>query len=75
MEVCSALPLGGLTPSIGIDQTEYHLDALFLGLVKKIYDKFPNTKMMVMIRCRGGDFVYEENEVEERESSRFLIKV
>ncbi|CAJ0931370.1 unnamed protein product, partial [Mesorhabditis belari] len=49
LEVCSALPLGGLTPSI--------------GLVKKIYDKFPITKMMIMIRCRGGDFVYEENEM------------
>lgn len=49
IELCSALKLGGLTPTVGL-----------LSSVKScgiVIDVF------CMIRCRGGDFVYDEDEM------------
>ncbi|KHJ90108.1 copper homeostasis protein CutC domain protein [Oesophagostomum dentatum] len=48
LEVCSALALGGLTPSI--------------GLVRRIRASFPKVPLFVMLRPRGGDFVYSDEE-------------
>ncbi len=49
IELCSALPLDGLTPSIGMLQTVRSL--------------FPSLTIHVLIRPREGDFVYTEEEV------------
>ena len=49
IELCSALPLDGLTPSIGMLQTVRSL--------------FPTLTIHVLIRSREGDFVYTEEEV------------
>ena len=49
IELCSALPLDGLTPSIGMLQTVRSL--------------FPTLTIHVLIRPREGDFVYTEEEV------------
>ena len=49
IELCSALPLDGLTPSIGI-----------LQAVRCLY---PTLTIHVLIRPREGDFVYTEEEV------------
>ena len=48
LELCAALDLGGLTPTLG---TLHEVRAVS-GL-----------PVVVMIRCRGGDFVYDEREV------------
>jgi copper homeostasis protein len=49
IELCSALSLDGLTPS--------------LGLLKTIRSMYPTLKIQVLIRPREGDFVYSEEEV------------
>ncbi|KAK9497454.1 hypothetical protein O3M35_004163 [Rhynocoris fuscipes] len=49
IELCSSLNEGGLTPSVG-----------FLRKCKKLL----NIPIFVMIRCRGGDFVYSDHEIE-----------
>lgn len=49
IELCSALSLDGLTPS--------------LGLLKTIRSMYPKLKIHVLIRPREGDFVYSEEEV------------
>ncbi|CAF0949038.1 unnamed protein product [Adineta ricciae] len=50
IELCSSLDQGGLTPSI--------------GLLRLIRQRLPAELIVfVMIRCRGGDFVYDENEL------------
>ena len=49
IELCSALELGGLTPSY--------------GLVKAVQTMCPDLKINVIIRPRGGDFVYNGEEV------------
>ncbi|ETN72813.1 putative copper homeostasis protein CutC [Necator americanus] len=48
LEVCSALSLGGLTPSI--------------GLVRRIRAAFPDMPLFVMLRPRCGDFIYSDDE-------------
>ena len=61
IELCSSLDQGGLTPSI--------------GLLRLIRQRLPAELIVfVMIRCRGGDFVYDENElnVMEEEIQSFL---
>lgn len=51
LEVCTCLPAGGLTPSI--------------GLLKGIRDLDPEIPIMCMIRPRPGDFVYCELDVQQ----------
>jgi copper homeostasis protein len=46
LELCSALVLGGLTPS--------------LGLFRAVKFKFPSAVIFVMIRPREGNFLYAE---------------
>uniref|UniRef100_A0A0K0CZP0 Copper homeostasis protein cutC homolog n=1 Tax=Angiostrongylus cantonensis TaxID=6313 RepID=A0A0K0CZP0_ANGCA len=50
LEVCSALSLGGLTPSI--------------GLVRRLRASFPQIPLFVMIRPRSGDFIYTGDEID-----------
>ena len=49
IELCTALPLGGLTPS--------------LGMLKTIRQHFPPLTIHVLIRPREGDFVYRKDEI------------
>uniref|UniRef100_A0A1I7TBD5 Copper homeostasis protein cutC homolog n=2 Tax=Caenorhabditis tropicalis TaxID=1561998 RepID=A0A1I7TBD5_9PELO len=49
LEVCSSLQLGGLTPSV--------------GFVSVLRDKFPDIPLYCMIRQRGGNFVYRDDEM------------
>ena len=53
IELCSALALGGLTPS--------------LGLVQKVRTLYPKLKIHVLIRVREGNFVYTEQEIQTME--------
>lgn len=53
IELCSALALGGLTPS--------------LGLVQKVRTLYPKLKINVLIRVREGNFVYTEQEIQTME--------
>ena len=49
IELCSALPLDGLTPS--------------LGLLKYVRERYPGLRIHVLIRCREGNFVYSPQEL------------
>ena len=49
IELCSALSLDGLTPS--------------LGLLKTVRSLYPTLKIHVLIRPREGDFIYTEEEI------------
>uniref|UniRef100_A0A1I7X6N9 Copper homeostasis protein cutC homolog n=1 Tax=Heterorhabditis bacteriophora TaxID=37862 RepID=A0A1I7X6N9_HETBA len=49
LEVCSALELGGLTPTI--------------GLVRCLRSSFPTVPLFVMLRSHGGDFIYSDEEI------------
>ena len=49
IELCSALPLGGITPTI--------------GLLKQVKETFPTLPTHVLIRPREGDFVYTPEEI------------
>lgn len=53
IELCQALSLDGLTPSIGM-----------LSLVRELY---PELTIHVLIRVREGDFVYDRREVRAME--------
>jgi copper homeostasis protein len=53
VELCSALELGGLTPSIG----------LLLAAKAYEYKHKRAIPIFCMLRCRGGNFVYDENEI------------
>ncbi|KAF6266704.1 copper homeostasis protein cutC [Scenedesmus sp. NREL 46B-D3] len=54
IELCTALVEGGVTPSTGlIMQVRAAVDASSSG----------STKLMVIVRPRGGDFVYDEDEL------------
>lgn len=55
LEVCSALPLGGLTPSHGLVQS--------IRSFLKSSDR--NIPLFVMIRPRSGDFCYSPQEVDQ----------
>lgn len=50
IELCSALSLDGLTPSMGI--------------VQHVRERFPGLKVHVLIRLREGNFVYNDHEVD-----------
>ncbi len=54
IELCSALSLDGLTPS--------------LGLIKTVRTLFPELTIHVLIRVREGDFCYTEEEVKAMET-------
>jgi copper homeostasis protein CutC len=57
IELCSALIEGGITPSVGlIKQARAALDSC--------NSSSNTTKLMVIIRPRGGDFVYNEDEID-----------
>jgi len=50
LELCSSLEQGGLTPSIGL-----------FTLIRR---RLPiDLNVFIMIRCRSGDFVYDENDI------------
>ena len=49
IELCSALSVGGLTPS--------------LGLLREVRAHYPGLRIHVLIRPREGDFVYSEEEL------------
>jgi len=49
IELCSNLNEGGLTPS--------------LGLLNVIQKRLPKLVIFIMIRCRSGDFVYDDNDL------------
>jgi len=53
IELCSALSLDGLTPSI--------------GLIQELHQRYPQLLIHVLIRPREGDFVYTEPEIEVME--------
>jgi len=50
LELCSSLDQGGLTPSLG----------LLAVIRRRLGSEF---KIFIMIRCRPGDFVYDENDI------------
>ncbi|MBR1799948.1 MAG: copper homeostasis protein CutC [Bacteroidaceae bacterium] len=54
IELCAALSLDGLTPSI--------------GLVRELRRRFPDLLIHVLIRPREGDFVYSEAELQVMEA-------
>lgn len=56
IELCSALELGGLTPSHGL-----------IKLAQELVKNTP-TKINVLIRPRSGDFVYSQREIEQMET-------
>ena len=49
IELCSALEVDGLTPSMEV--------------LRALHQQFPSLKIHVLIRCREGNFVYDEEEV------------
>ncbi|MBQ7634466.1 MAG: copper homeostasis protein CutC [Bacteroidaceae bacterium] len=49
IELCAALPLGGVTPS--------------LGLAERVKATFPHLTLHILIRAREGSFVYSPDEV------------
>ena len=59
IELCADLRVGGITPSY----------ALLESVTKKI-----NIPVMVMIRPRGGDFVYSEEELQQMEKEIDIAK-
>ena len=54
IELCSALSLDGLTPS--------------LGLIKTVRKMFPKLTIHTLIRVREGDFYYNEGEIKVMET-------
>ena len=50
IELCAALPLGGLTPS--------------LGMVRAVREMAPRLTVHLLVRPREGNFVYSEDEVQ-----------
>lgn len=59
IELCSALNIGGLTPSFGL-----------MKKAKEIKD----VEIFVMIRPRSGDFLYDDNEFETMKNDITIVK-
>lgn len=59
IELCSALNIGGLTPSCGL-----------MKKAKEVKD----IEVFVMVRPRSGDFLYDDNEFETMKSDIEIIK-
>lgn len=49
IELCAALPLDGLTPS--------------MGMIREVRERFAQLIVHVLVRPREGDFVYNEHEI------------
>ncbi|KAI1709131.1 cutC family domain-containing protein [Ditylenchus destructor] len=62
IELCSALELGGLTPSYG-----------FITAAKKLISN-TNTTIHVLVRPRAGDFVYTDAEVEQMQDDIVMAR-
>ncbi len=60
IELCSALSLDGLTPS--------------MGMIRLVKERFPQLTLHVLIRPREGNFVYNELELSTMESDILLCK-
>ena len=60
IELCSALSLDGLTPS--------------MGMIHLVKERFPQLTLHVLIRPREGNFVYNELEVATMESDIRLCR-
>lgn len=54
IELCSALSLDGLTPTV--------------GTIRLLRERFPQLRIHVLIRPREGDFVYTEDELQVMET-------
>lgn len=50
IELCAALEVGGVTPS--------------LGMMQWTHSNFPELKVQLLIRSRGGNFVYDKADLE-----------
>lgn len=59
IELCSALNIGGLTPSYGL-----------MKKAKEVKD----LEIFVMIRPRSGDFLYDDNEIETMKNDIEIVK-
>ena len=60
LELCSSLAEGGLTPT--------------LGFVKKVRQELgQDFPLMAMLRPRGGDFLYSEDEIEIMREVRTMV--
>lgn len=60
VELCSGLPVGGLTPS--------------LGLIRAVRQAWPKLTLHVLIRPREGDFVYTAGELALMEADIILAR-
>lgn len=60
LELCAALGEGGLTPS--------------LGMLEAVVEAVPGVPVMAMLRPRGGDFLYDPDELDvvRRDAERLL---
>ena len=58
LELCSALSEGGLTPSLGL---------------AKLAKRISPIPIFAMIRLRGGNFIYEPDELGKKWSLCYLI--
>ena len=59
VELCSALEIGGITPSVGLITEARHIEGIALN---------------VLIRPRGGDFLYNESEVATMEQDIVAVR-
>ncbi|XP_054167524.1 copper homeostasis protein cutC homolog [Oppia nitens] len=60
IELCSALEVGGLTPTV--------------GLLKQIQHLCPSMTIYAMIRPRSGDFCYDSNEIQIMQKDIQVLK-
>lgn len=82
VELCSGLVEGGITPSHGtccqpwllLNRSEMlhcssdvdTVTAVGAGLIKQVRSCLSSTTLMVLVRPRGGDFVYSADEIQVR---------